>query len=78
MFDRRSGFPARAALIAAGLALAACGQKGPLYLPDEEEEPSQVQPRPAPASRLPDRDADDSRESADEEGADDGDADSGA
>jgi predicted small lipoprotein YifL len=46
--------PAALPSLAAGLALvaglAACGQKGPLYLPNPNEPVKAAKPRPAPAS----------------------------
>jgi predicted small lipoprotein YifL len=38
------------ALLSSGLALAGCGQKGPLYMP--EEEPATVETPPPPASQT--------------------------
>jgi predicted small lipoprotein YifL len=40
----RRGTPLRAVVLSAGLALAGCGQKAPLYLPDS---PGEVVTRPA-------------------------------
>jgi predicted small lipoprotein YifL len=48
-----------AALVAVACLVSACGQKGPLYLPDEDQDPaaqaqsSQSLPQGAQARRLP-------------------------
>lgn len=77
MLDPRFRPAACAALLGAALAVAACGQKGPLYLPEEDSEPSQVRPRPEPDTSPPGQQAGDAQGSADQDAEDAG-SDSGS